>query len=88
MAQFPHKIRVTLERNGKAGLFAAVSPELPGLMTVAKTIDEIEERLPAAIAQLIKAQYGADVSVEVVANGAGGDFKSLADPRIIELRAA
>lgn len=88
MANFPNQIRVELQRNAKAGLFAAVSQDLPALMTVASSIEEIEQRLPAAISQIIKAQYGADVEVDVRDVDAGNDFKSLADPRVLELRAA
>lgn len=85
---YPTRIRVNLQRNAKAGLFAAVSDDLPGLMTVGHTIEEIEQRLPAAIAQLIKAQYGEDVEFQCADSEPSDDFLSLSDPRVIELRAA
>jgi len=84
---YPTTIRVGLLRSRKTGLIAAVSDDLPGLMTVGKTIEDIEERLPAAISQLIKAQYDADVEVELV-DGDDEGFFSLGEPRILELHAA
>lgn len=89
MPQFPTEVRIYLRRSRKTGLFAAVSDDLPGLMTVAHTIEEIEERLPPAIQQLIKAQYDQDVEVHLEDTDDGSDdFKSLSDPRVAELHAA
>lgn len=87
MAAFPTEVRVHLQRDSKSGLFAAVSDDLPGLMTVAATIEEIEARLPAAIAQLVEAEYGTSVRVNIELTGEGG-FRSLAEPRVAELQAA
>jgi predicted RNase H-like HicB family nuclease len=87
MAAYPTEVRVHLQRDSGSGLFAALSDDLPGLMTVASTIEEIEQRLPAAIAQLVETQYGAAVRVTLEAEGDAG-FKSLAEPRVAELHAA
>ena len=88
MAEFPERISIYLQRAPKAGLFAAVSDELPGLMTVAENIEEIERRLSDDIKRLIKAQYGEDIEVILEDDDSGSDFVSLCDPRIAELRAA
>jgi hypothetical protein len=88
MKTYPTAVRVYLRRQPKTGLFAAVSDDLPGLMTVADNIEEIERRLPASIEQLIKAQYGADVVVVHGDADISDDFKPLDEPRVIELRAA
>lgn len=84
MTAFPKEVRIHLERDTQTGLFAALSKELPGLMTVARTIEEIEERLPAAIAQLVHAQYGANVRVNIEPVDDGG-FLPLAEPRVAAL---
>jgi predicted RNase H-like HicB family nuclease len=86
MAAFPTEVKIHLQRDRQSGLFAALSDDLPGLMTVAATIEEIERRLPAAIAQLVEAQYGAHVRVTIESEDEG--FRSLAEPRVAELRAA
>jgi predicted RNase H-like HicB family nuclease len=88
MAVYPTHVRVQLQRDTKSGLFAAVSDDLPGLMTVASTIEEVERRLPAAIAQLVEAQYGALVRVNVEPTEHEDRFASLAEPRVVELHAA
>ncbi len=85
---FPARIRIALTRSRSTGIFAAESPELPGLMTVGHDIEEIEQRLPDAIKQLIKAEYGVDVEVEAIETGGDVDFAPLATPRVVELRAA
>lgn len=72
MTAFPKEVRIHLERDTRTGLFAALSNELPGLMAVATTIEEIEERLPAAVAQLVRAQYGAAVNVNIEPIDRGG----------------
>lgn len=87
MSSYPTEVRINLQRDLKTGLFAAISEDLPGLMTVAATIEEIERRLPSAVAQLVEAQYGAQVRVNIEPNDGEG-FKSLADPRVVELHAA
>lgn len=87
MAAYPSHIRIRLQRDGKTGLFAALSDDLPALMTVASSIEEIEKRLPAAVAQIVEAQYGARVRVSVEASEEDR-FASLAEPRVVELHAA
>jgi predicted RNase H-like HicB family nuclease len=88
MAAFPKEVRIHLERDVQTGLFAALSDDLPGLMTVATTIEEIEQRLPAAIAQLVEAQYGTQVAVTLEPTDTDDGFAPLAEPRVAELRAA
>jgi predicted RNase H-like HicB family nuclease len=88
VAGFPTTVRIHLERDTQTGLFAALSRDLPGLMTVAKTIEEIEDRLPGAISQLVAAKYGVEVAVTIEPTEDEGGFASLAEPRVAELRAA
>lgn len=88
MAEFPSEIRIGLMRSAKAGLFAAESVDLPGLLTVAPTIDEIERQLLGDIRALIYAQYGVDVTVEFIEEAGPGGFLPLSEPRVAELRAA
>lgn len=88
MAAFPKEVRIHLERDTETGLFAALSRDLPGFMTVAKTIEEIEQRLPGAIAQIVAAKYGIQVSVSIEPSEDEAGFASLAEPRVAELRAA
>ena len=87
MANFPERVRIAYKHNKRSGLYAAVSDDLPGLMTVAKTIDEVDTRVPGAIAQIVEAQYGVAVEV-VMRDGDDDDFRSLSEPRLMELRAA
>ncbi len=89
MAKFPEMVRVDYKRSKRAGLYAAVSDDLPGLMAVANTLDEVDLRIPAAIAQIIEAQYGVRVEVTLRdADGDDDDFTSLSESRFMELRAA
>lgn len=88
MSRIPSKIAIDIQRNAVAGLFAAISDDLPGLMVVGTSIEEVEERLPAAVAQLIKAQYGVDVHAETLDGKTANQFKPLCDARIVELVAA
>lgn len=88
MAHFPERVRLMYRHNKRSGLYAAVSDDLPGLMTVGRSLEEVDQRAPAAIAQLVQAQYGASVVV-VVADGDDDDrFRPLDEPRLAELRAA
>ncbi len=85
MRRHPETVRISLSRNKAAGLLAASSPDLPGLLVVAGTMDEIDDRLPAAIAQIVEAQFDVRVRVEAIqASGAG--FSPI--ERVIELAAA
>jgi hypothetical protein len=54
-------IRVKIEQ-GKAGLFYAISPDLPGLLVAEPTVDALNEAIPQAIADLYAAQ---DIEVVV-----------------------
>ena len=85
---YPQSIRIYLRHQAKSGLFAAVSDDLPGLMTVADSIEEIRRRLPSAIQQLIKAQFDENVSVALRDDEGDDDFISLREPKVAELRAA
>lgn len=88
MAAFPERIRLAYKESKRAGLFAAVSDDLPGLMTVAPTIEEVDRRVTGAIAQLVKAQYGVDIVVTLHdADEDADDFKPLGE-RTMELHAA
>jgi predicted RNase H-like HicB family nuclease len=88
MASFPSEIRIYLERDVKTGLFAAMSEDLAGLLTVGASIEEVEQRLPAAIKQLVHAQYGQSVNVTLTVDDEADGFRPLAEPRVVELRAA
>lgn len=87
MSKFPSRVSVRLMHQHKTGLFAAVSDDLPGLMTIADSIEEVDRRLPASIAQVIQAQYGQRVEV-VLEDDFDDDFQPLDAPRVLELRAA
>ncbi len=87
MQNYPKEIRINLLRQKKSGLIAAVSEDLPGLMTVGTSIDEIEERLPFAIQQIIAAQYGEHVNLTLYPAD-DDDFSPLSEPRIFGLEAA
>lgn len=88
MAEFPREVRVSLSRSAKAGLFAAESPDLPGLLTVGRTIEDLERQLPGDIRALIMAQYEIDVEVQFIEGVGPGGFLPLAEPRVAELREA
>jgi len=89
MARYPAQIRTELKHSPRVGLFAAVSDDLPGLMVVGKTIEEVEQRVAGAIADLIEAEYGEKVIAHSLPDdGDEAGFKSLAEPRILELNAA
>lgn len=88
MAEFPSEIRIDIRRNRATGLIAAVSDDLPGLLTVGRDIAEIERRLPPSIAALIKAEFGVNVVVEMAdGDNSGTEFTSLSTAHI-QLQAA
>lgn len=87
MSDFPRSIRVSYTENRSAGLVAVVSADLPGLMTVATSLQEAEERTPRAIAQIIHAQYGVQVSVTRHEDDGTGGFSAIGE-RVMELHAA
>jgi hypothetical protein len=88
VSEFPREIRLELLSSTRAGLLAVVSDDLPGLMVVAETFEELTRRLPVSVAQLIKAQYGVDVTVEFCDEYDDSDFKSLSTAHLVEARAA
>jgi hypothetical protein len=47
-------IRIKIEE-GRTGLFFATSPDLQGLLVAERTIDELDEAIPEAIAELYAA---------------------------------
>jgi predicted RNase H-like HicB family nuclease len=55
-------VRIKIEE-GKTGLFFATSPDLPGLLVAEPTIDELDQVIPQAIAELLEAMCGAKVVV-------------------------
>lgn len=58
-------IRVHLIEHRKSGLLAAVSDDLHGLVVHGDTEDEIRERLPAAIRDLLEADGRHLVSLDI-----------------------
>jgi predicted RNase H-like HicB family nuclease len=60
------KIAVTAILNKKTGLLVAFSEDLKGLMVPGRTPDEIKERLPIAIRELLEAMGKRVVSVDAV----------------------
>ena len=55
-------IRIKIEE-GRTGLFFATSPDLQGLLVAERTIDELDEAIPEAIAELYAAACGVKVVV-------------------------
>jgi hypothetical protein len=60
----PNVIRLSYQRNEQAGLVAAYSADLKGLLVTASTFEELYEELPTVIADLVKKQHGLEVTVE------------------------
>lgn len=50
----PDWIRTYTMHSTKTGLIAAMSDDLPGLLVVGHTMEEVERLLPAAIADLVE----------------------------------
>lgn len=86
MRSYPETVRISLSRNRAAGLIAASSPDLPGLLVVAGTMDEIDDRLPSAIAQIVEAQFSVKVRAEPIESSDVG-FAPIVE-RVMELAAA
>lgn len=60
------EIRVSAVLNKKTGLMIAYSDDLKGLVVPGRTPEEIEERLPAAIRELLELAGEHVVSVEAI----------------------
>ena len=56
MADTKRSIRVQVLRHEKTGLLAAISPDLHGLVLHGHSHDEIREKLPGAIRDLMEAE--------------------------------
>lgn len=86
---YPAEVRIQLLRSKETGLIAAVSDDLPGLMTVGTEIEEIQRRLPTAIAEIISVQFGVDVDVRLEESAdLSVPFESLSTALVVDLRAA
>src|SRR5580704_14170104 len=92
MASFPKTLRVELMWSRSSRLIAAVSSELPSLLTVGHTIEEIEARLLPSVEALIRAEFGVTVRAKFEDDDDdddGGDgFRPLAEPRVVGLQRA
>jgi hypothetical protein len=62
----PNVVRISYERHARTGLIAALSTDLPGLMAVGKTFDEVDAEIPILIADLVQKRYGVAVKVSHV----------------------
>lgn len=49
-------IEIKSSINARTGLMAAFSDDLPGLLVVGKTIQELEDKLPGAMREILEAQ--------------------------------
>lgn len=59
-------IRIRLLRHDKTGLFMAVSQDLKGLVVHGKSVEEIDERLPSIVRDLLEADGHSVANVELV----------------------
>jgi predicted RNase H-like HicB family nuclease len=87
MADFPTCVKISYKENKRVGLVAAVSADLPGLMAVGTSMEEADARVPAAIAQIIEAQYGVSVDVKLFEDSDDDGFSPVGE-KLMELRAA
>lgn len=56
--------RINVVQHKSSDLLVALSPDLPGLMVPGRSVNEIEERLPAAMQELLEARGFKVVRIE------------------------
>jgi hypothetical protein len=60
------QLRVLVTPFRDAGLLVAVCPKMPGLTVYARSLDELDDKLPGAIRELIEAGSVKVIAVETV----------------------
>lgn len=66
MATTKRLINIRTVCHRKTGLLTAFSDDLPGLLVTARTEDEMEEKLPAAVREMVEANGGQVVGDVIV----------------------
>ena len=59
-------IEIKSSINARTGLMAAFSDDLPGLLVIGKTIQELEEKLPGALREILEAQGNTVTRLELI----------------------